>query len=139
MNTRNKPEEVTMTDRKDITKTENKNVEKTRELRTATPSVDIYENENEILLYADMPGVHKEDVTVNIENGKLSISGIRRLDHQGVSTWEEFVDIEYVRSFSIPQTINVEDVQAKLKDGVLTLHLPKSEAAKPRMIEIKAA
>ena len=128
-----------MTDRKDITKTENKNVEKTRELRTATPSVDIYENENEILLYADMPGVHKEDVTVNIENGKLSISGIRRLDHQGVSTWEEFADIEYVRSFSIPQTINVEDVQAKLKDGVLTLHLPKSEAAKPRMIEIKAA
>nr|WP_321402625.1 Hsp20/alpha crystallin family protein [uncultured Desulfobacter sp.] len=128
-----------MTDRKDIAKTENKNVEKTRELRTATPSVDIYENENEILLYADMPGVHKEDVTVNIENGKLSISGVRRLDHQGVSTWEEFVDIEYVRSFSIPQTINVEDVQAKLKDGVLTLHLPKSEAAKPRLVEIKAA
>ena len=128
-----------MTDRKDITKTENKTVEKTRELRTATPSVDIYENENEILLYADMPGVHKEDVTVNIENGKLSISGVRRLDHQGASTWEEFVDIEYVRSFSIPQTINVEDVQAKLKDGVLTLHLPKSEAAKPRLVEIKAA
>jgi HSP20 family molecular chaperone IbpA len=56
-----------------------------------------------------------------------------------VSTWEEFVDIEYVRSFSIPQTINVEDVEAKLKDGVLTLHLPKSEAAKPRLVEIKAA
>lgn len=128
-----------MTARKDITKTENKAVEKTRELRTATPSVDIYENDNEILLYADMPGVHKDDVTVNIENGKLSISGIRRLDHQGVSTWEEFVDIEYVRSFSIPQTINVEDVEAKLKDGVLTLHLPKSEAAKPRLVEIKAA
>nr|WP_319494790.1 Hsp20/alpha crystallin family protein [uncultured Desulfobacter sp.] len=128
-----------MTDRKDIAKTENKNVEKTRELRTATPSVDIYENENEILLYADMPGVHKDDVTVNIENGKLFISGVRRLDHQGVSTWEEFVDIEYIRSFSIPQTINVEDVEAKLKDGVLTLHLPKSEAAKPRLVEIKAA
>jgi len=47
-----------MTDRKDITKTENKTIEKTRELRTATPSVDIYENENEILLFADMPGVH---------------------------------------------------------------------------------
>ncbi|WP_020585609.1 Hsp20/alpha crystallin family protein [Desulfobacter curvatus] len=128
-----------MTDRKDITKTENKAVEKTRELRTATPSVDIYENENEILLFADMPGVHKDDITVNIENGKLSISGIRRLDHRGVSNWEEFVDVEYVRSFSIPQTINVEDVEAKLKDGVLTLHLPKSEAAKPRLIEINAA
>ncbi|EIM62776.1 Hsp20/alpha crystallin family protein [Desulfobacter postgatei] len=128
-----------MTDRKDITKTENKAIEKTRELRTATPAVDIYENENEILLFADMPGVHKDDITVNIENGKLAISGVRRLDHQGVSNWEEFVDVEYVRSFSIPQTINVEDVEATLKDGVLTLHLPKSEAAKPRLIEIKAA
>lgn len=128
-----------MTDRKDITKTENKAIEKTRELRTATPAVDIYENENEILLFADMPGVHKDDITVSIENGKLAISGIRRLDHQGVSNWEEFVDVEYVRSFSIPQTINVEDVEATLKDGVLTLHLPKSEAAKPRLIEIKAA
>lgn len=128
-----------MSNRKDIAKTENKAVEKTRELRTATPSVDIYENENEILLFADMPGVRKDDITVNIENGKLSISGVRRLDHQGVSNWEEFVDVEYIRSFSIPQTINVEDVEAKLKDGVLTLHLPKSEAAKPRQIEIKAA
>ncbi len=64
--------------------------------------MDIYENENEILLFADMPGVHKDDVTVNIENGKLSISGIRRLDRQGVSTWEEFVDVEYVRSFPSP-------------------------------------
>ncbi|MCG8552109.1 MAG: Hsp20/alpha crystallin family protein [Desulfobacterales bacterium] len=128
-----------MTGRKDIAKTENKTIEKTRELRTATPSVDIYENENEILLFADMPGVHKDDVTVNIENGKLSIFGVRRLDRQGASTWEEFVDVEYVRSFSIPQAINVEDVEAKLKDGVLTLHLPKSEAAKPRQIEIKAA
>ena len=128
-----------MTDKKDITKTEKNSIEKTRKLKSATPSVDIYENEHEILLYADMPGVHKDDATVNIENGKLSISGIRRLDHQGVSNWEEFVNVEYVRSFSIPQTINIEDVAAKLKDGVLTLHLPKSEASKPRLIEVKAA
>lgn len=127
-----------MTESKDITKTENKAIEKTRELKTATPSVDIYENDNEILLYADMPGVHKDDVTINIENGKLSFSGVRRLDHHGVSNWAEFVDVEYVRSFSIPQSINVEDVAAKLKDGVLTLHLPKSEAAKPRLIEVTA-
>lgn len=128
-----------MTAGKDITRTENKTIEKTRELKTATPSVDIYENDNEILLYADMPGVHKDDVTVNIENGKLSISGVRRLDQQGVSNWAEFVDVEYIRSFSIPQSIKVEDVAAKLKDGVLTLHLPKSEAAKPRLIEVTAA
>ena len=128
-----------MTDKKEITKTENKTIEKTRELRTAAPSVDIYENDNEILLYADMPGVKKDDVTINIENGKLAISGVRRLDHKSASNWEEFVDVEYVRSFSIPQTINVENVEANLKDGSLTLHLPKSEAAKPRLIEVKAA
>lgn len=128
-----------MSNRQDITTTQDKTMEKTRELRTATPSVDIYENENEILLYVDMPGVHKEDVTVNIENGKLSISGVRKLGQQGVSNWAEFVDVEYIRNFSIPQTIKVENVGATLKDGVLTLHLPKSEAAKPRLIEIKAA
>jgi HSP20 family molecular chaperone IbpA len=128
-----------MTEGKNITRTESKAIEKTRELKTATPSVDIYENDNEILLYADMPGVHKDDVTINIENGKLSISGVRRLDQHGVSNWAEFVDVEYVRSFSIPQSIKVEDVAATLKDGVLTLHLPKSEAAKPRLIEVTAA
>jgi HSP20 family molecular chaperone IbpA len=128
-----------MSDRKDIAKKEEKAVEKTRELRTAIPSVDIYEDDNEILLYADMPGVKKEDISVNIDNGTLSLSGVRRFDNKGVSTWKEFSDVEYVRSFSVPQTIAVERVEAELKDGVLRLHLPKSEAVKPRTIEIKAA
>jgi HSP20 family molecular chaperone IbpA len=126
-----------MSDRKDIAKKDEKAIE--RELRTATPSVDIYENDNEILLYADMPGVKKEDISVNIDNGTLSLSGVRRFDNKGVSTWKEFSDVEYVRSFSVPQTIAVERVEAELKDGVLRLHLPKSEAVKPRTIEIKAA
>ena len=128
-----------MSDRKDIAKKEENAIEKTRELRTAIPSVDIYENDDEILLHADMPGVQKQDVSVNIDNGTLSISGVRRLDSKGVSNWEEFSDIEYVRSFSVPQSIDMGRVEAELKDGVLKLHLPKSEAAKPKMIEIKAA
>lgn len=128
-----------MSDGKNIAKKEDKAIEKTRELRTAIPSVDIYENDNEILLHADMPGVKKDDVSVNIDNGTLSLSGVRRFDNKGVSTWEEFSEVEYVRSFSVPQSIKVEQVEAELKDGVLKLHLPKSEAAKPKMIEIKAA
>lgn len=128
-----------MSDRKDIAGKEDKAVEKTRDLRTAIPSVDIYENDDEILLYADMPGVKKEDVSVNIDNGTLSLSGIRRFDRKGASAWEEFSDVEYVRSFSVPQSIDVERVEAELKDGVLKLQLKKSEAAKPKMIEIKAA
>ncbi|WP_320041577.1 Hsp20/alpha crystallin family protein [uncultured Desulfobacter sp.] len=123
----------------EIKKQDEKNVEKTRQLYKATPSVDIYENEDEILLHADMPGVVKENISVDIDNGTLSISGVRKLETKGAATYEEFSDIEYVRSFSVPQTIDVERVEAELKNGVLKLHLPKSEAAKPRQIEIKTA
>ncbi|NWH03854.1 Hsp20/alpha crystallin family protein [Desulfobacter latus] len=125
--------------RQEIVKQNEKNVEKTHELYEATPAVDIYENDNEILLHADMPGVVKENISVDIDNGTLSISGVRKLETEGAATYEEFSDVEYVRSFSVPQTIDVEKVEAELKDGVLRLHLPKSEAAKPRQIEIKTA
>ena len=128
-----------MNERKELTKTEEKNIGKTRDLRSAIPAVDIYENDNEILLHADMPGVVKEDVSVNIDNGTLSLSGVRKIETKGSSNWEEFSNVEYVRSFSVPQTIDVERVEAELKDGVLRLHLPKSEEAKPRQIEINAA
>ena len=86
-----------------------------------------------------MSFVKREDVSVDIDNGTLSISGVRRFEKKGVSTWTEFSDVEYVRSFSIPQSIDVDKVEADLKDGVLRLHLSKSEAAKPKKIEIKAA
>ena len=103
------------------------------------PVVDIYENTDEILLHADMPGVAKEDITVNVDNGKLSIMGMRRVTGGGAANWAEFGDVEYTRVFSVPQAIDVGKVNAELRDGVLRLHLPKSEAAKPRQIEIKAA
>lgn len=128
-----------MSHRTDVMKTGEKNIEKTRKFDTVQPLVDIYENEEEILVYADMPGVLKENLKVNIDNGTLSLSGIRQLESRGAARWEEFGSIEYRRNFSVPQTINVEKVYAELKDGVLRLHLPKSEAAKPRMIEINAA
>ena len=123
----------------DIVKKQEKHAEKAREMRTAIPAVDIYENDDEILVHADMPGVAKEDVSVNIDNGTLSLSGVRRFDTGGAANWAEFSDVEYVRNFSIPQSIDIERVEAALKDGVLELHLPKSESAKPKMIEVKAA
>jgi len=113
--------------------------ERSREIPVISPVVDIYENDDEILLHADMPGVTKEDVSVNVDNGKLSISGVRNLQVSGAANWEEFADVEYRRTFSVPQSIDVGKVNAELKDGVLKLHLPKSGAAKPRMIKIKAA
>ena len=128
-----------MSDRAELIEREETNPELTRQIATMTPTVDIYENDDELLLHADMPGVSKDDITVNIENGKLTLTGLRKLETTGAAQWEEFGETEYRRIFSIPQTINIEKVDAELKDGVLKLHLPKSEAAKPRQIEIKTA
>ncbi len=128
-----------MEKRSDIAKRDDQNIEKTRELYEAAPAVDIYENDNEILLHADMPGVPKDEISVNIDNGRLSLSGIRKLETSGAASWEEFGNVEFVRNFSVPQTIDVDKVKAELKNGVLALHLPKSEAAKPRQVEIKTA
>lgn len=113
-------------------------VEKSRQMPTVGPMVDIYENQDEILLHADMPGVGKDDIAINVDNGTLTISGVRRLETKGAAAWEEFGDVEFARSFAVPQAIDVSKVNAELKDGVLRLHLPKSEAAKPKKIEIKA-
>jgi HSP20 family protein len=119
-----------------VKRTENM-VEKQEDLTTVAPVVDIYENDEEILLHADMPGVTKDKIIVNVDNGKLEISGIRNLKRKGAESWQEFDDIEYKRVFSVPQTIDVSKVNAELKDGTLRLHLPKAEATKPRTIEIR--
>jgi len=108
------------------------------QLPVAAPAVDIYENDAEILLHADMPGVLKDDISVNIDNGKMLLSGTRRLQPGGSAGWRELTDVEFRRTFAVPQSIDVNKVHAELKDGVLRLHLPKSESAKPRRIEIKA-
>ena len=112
-------------------------VDSARNIQKAAPLVDIYESEEEILLHAEMPGVKKDDIMVNIDNGRLTLSGTRILSSQGAAEWEEFGDVEYQRAFSVPPTIDLEEVKAELKEGMLALHLPKSEAAKPRIVEIK--
>ncbi|MBM9616601.1 Hsp20/alpha crystallin family protein [Desulfobulbus rhabdoformis] len=117
-------------------KDQGKNISK--QLPVIAPEVDVFENDQEILLQADMPGVLKEDIVINIDNGKMVLSGIRRLESVGADTWKEFGEVEFRRNFSVPQSIDTNQVNAEFKDGQLCLHLPKSEAAKPRQIEIKA-
>jgi HSP20 family protein len=126
-----------MSESKEITKRSEDMIEKREDLMTVAPVVDIFENENEVLLHADMPGVAKDKISVHIDNGKLEISGIRNLESKGAEQWLEFGDVEYRRVFSVPQSIDVSKVNAELNDGGLKLHLPKAETAKPRTIEIK--
>ncbi len=124
---------------KEVVKKMEDRPEKTRQIPTLIPRVDIYENDDEILLFADMPGVSRNDITVHLDNGKLSLSGVRRLEQSGAAHLEEFGTVEYRRVFAVPQGIDMDKVNAELKDGVLRLHLPKSEAVRPKQIEIKAA
>jgi HSP20 family protein len=129
--------------KKNLTKTqEGGNVavaERTRNATTYTPRFDIVETDNELVLFGDLPGVTKEDLDVRFEQGELSIDG-RVLPRQARRefVYGEYGIGDYYRSFSISETIDAEKISAELRDGVLTLHLPKVEAAKPRKIVVKA-
>ena len=126
-----------MRDNAVVSRNQENQVGGSRQIRVCTPEVDIFENEHEIRLCADLPGVSRESLNVHIDDGKLTVSGIRTKKASGAVSWEEFGDVEFRRVFSVPQTIDIEGVVAELKDGVLNLHLPKSEAARPRIVEVK--
>jgi HSP20 family protein len=107
-----------------------------------TPSVDISETEGEYQIKAEIPDVKKEDVKVTLEDGVLTIQGQRKYEKE--EKGKKFHRIErsygsFVRTFSLPDVIDEEKVKAEFKDGVLNLHLPKSEKAKPKAIEVKVA
>jgi HSP20 family protein len=105
-----------------------------------TPLVDISEDANEYLVKAELPELKKEDVKVSVENGELTISGERRAEKE--EKGKKFHRIErsygsFVRSFTLPEAVSGDKVTAEFKDGVLSVHLPKDEKAKPKTIEVK--
>lgn len=105
---------------------------------TVAPRVDILEKEDELLLFADLPGVKTDDIDLHFENGELTLHGRRRSFHEGKTrTSYEYEVTTYQRTFRIGENIATDKIAAELKDGVLTLHLPKVEAVRPRKIAIK--
>ena len=110
--------------------------------RPWSPAVDIYETENELVLKADLPDVEPSAVDLRVENQTLTISGERKF--QTEKTEKGFHRIErsygnFTRSFTLPSTFDTGAIAAAFKNGVLTVTLPKKEAAKPRQIKIEAA
>lgn len=126
-----------MSQEKHVAQTEQTVPEKAAKLNVLIPSVDIYENTEEYLLYVDIPGVNREDISIDLDNGQLTLVGSRYLEKTKGQLMEEFGSAQYRRVFSVPQGIDQSKVDAELTDGVLKLHLPKSEAVKPRKIEIR--
>jgi len=105
------------------------------------PAVDIFERGDDLIIRAEIPGVDKDDIDVNVEKNTLVIRGERKREKECEEdrTYRmERLFGNFVRTFSLPRTVDTSRISASCKDGVLELQLPKAEEAKPKRIEIKA-
>ena len=105
-----------------------------------TPRVDLAESENAYLVHLDVPGMKKEDLEVNFQDGSVTVSGTR--NEQTVGEDANFVRVErrfgrFYRSFDLPKTVDSSKIEAKYEDGVLSIRIPKAEESKPKSVTIK--
>lgn len=120
--------------RRDQTRAENVN-----ERPAVAPRVDVFENDNEILLFADLPGVTSNDLRIDLEKERLTIEARRsNTEEQGTELLAEYRPADYRRTFLVPRSIERDKIDAELKAGVLKLRLPRADALKPRSIPIRA-
>lgn len=109
--------------------------------RPWSPAVDVYETENELVFKADLPEVEAKDVDVRVENQTLTVTGERKFESDNAEKGFHRIERNYgkfTRSFTVPTTFDTGNVTASFKNGVLTVKLPKKEAAKPRQIKIES-
>ena len=107
---------------------------------TWTPAVDIYETLDTIVIKADLPGVVREDIEIQVDDNTLTLKGERRFSKDVQE--ESYLRIErtygsFHRCFTLPATIRQEEIRAVCRDGVLELTLPKAEGSKPKRIAIE--
>jgi HSP20 family protein len=113
--------------------------EQTRPLRAFLPTADIFETEEALAVVLEMPGVDRNNIDVNVDNGVLTIEG--RIDfnkYEGLQpVYSEYNIGPFRRSFRISSQTDQDKIQAEMHNGVITLTLPKAEQAKPRRIELR--
>lgn len=113
-------------------------VEATRGGVFFTPRVDIVETDAELTLFAEVPGVRPEDVDLRYEKGELLLHGrVPPRQERLAMLLQEYEEGDFYRAFTIHESINAERISAECKNGVLTMHLPKVEAVRPRQIQVK--
>lgn len=115
----------------EMSKRDNDKAEKLAARPTYAPPVDIYENKDEIMIVADLPGVLREDLAIQLDKDELTIAA----PHAATKNQRAF---DYKRTFVVPRGIDAERIGASLQHGVLTLTLPKSASMKPRQITVRA-
>lgn len=114
--------------------------EQVSERPTIAPAVDVYENKDEYLLIADVPGADKDGLEINLEDGRLTLTA-RRQDRRASATSKvrEYWTHDFRRVFVLPEDVDVEKTAARLDGGTLTINVPKVAAAKPRRIPVHSA
>jgi HSP20 family protein len=122
-------------------KQELKGQEATRPGRVYQPDVDVAENQDKLLLWADMPGVDEKSIAVTLDDGELTIEGRVAVDDYAnlQPLYTEYNIGDYVRRFRVSTDIDVDRIEARVVNGVLEIELPKAERVKARKIEVKAA
>lgn len=105
--------------------------------RVYTPRFDLWEGDEEFILYGDMPGVSPDSLDIQFEDGRLSINGRVPVSSQIKYSSVEYGVGDFYREFTVGESVNAEEISAEMKDGVVAIHLPKPEIAKPRRIEVK--
>ena len=107
-----------------------------------TPAVDIKENDNEIRLDIELPGLKPEDVEITAENGVLTVRGEKQVERkEGDESRYQIIERAYgtfMRTFQLPQGIDADQIKAAFNNGVLSLHIPKAALPQPKRIEISA-
>ena len=106
---------------------------------TWSPAVDIFETEGEIVVKAELPGMERKDITLNLEKNVLALKGERRFEKETKDDNYHRIERSYgtfSRAFSIPATVDEEKIRADYKDGVLKIVLPNKEQSKPKQIRI---
>jgi HSP20 family protein len=106
-----------------------------------SPAVDVYEDKEKITVEAEVPGMEEKDVEITVDKNVLSIKGSRQLEKKADK--KEYWRVErssgsFVRSFTLPSSVETENIQASYNKGVLTIHIPKKPEVVPRKIEIKS-
>ncbi len=104
------------------------------------PTVDLYEDRDQLVVKAELPGMRKEDIDISLHGDVLTLSGERKEEKTTgeAQTYraERFLG-KFQRTFTLPSTVDTNKVQASYKDGILTVTLPKAEEAKPKQIEVR--
>jgi HSP20 family protein len=107
-----------------------------------SPALDVFEDKDNLFVKAELPGMKKEDIEISIHDDVLTLSGERtdeQKHHEGeIHRSERFVG-KFQRTLTLPTAVDVDKVKASYKDGILTVTLPKSEAAKPKQIQVKTS